>query len=160
MRVSGTWEGEYTYGTVYGADGGVSVPFRMSLSEGWFGRFAGYVRDDASKGGMPERGNIAGRRKRSRMTFVKSMPNMYLVYKGGLVDLREWIEREHGLTVSRELPPHRIRYSGTFSSDDLSLTGTWAIVRYRAVIDEGVIEFGVGNGTWTARQVSDQASTV
>jgi hypothetical protein len=159
--MTGTWEGEYTYGAGYGPDQeGESVPFRMSLSAGWFGRFAGYVRDDASKGGMPERGKIAGSRKRSRITFVKSMPTVYLVYDGVLVDLREWIEREHGLTLPRDLPPHRIRYRGSFSSDDLSVTGTWTILPFRAVIDEGVIQFGVGDGTWSARWVSAQASTV
>jgi hypothetical protein len=72
--VTGTWLGEYTYGEAYQGTAGKSVPFTMSLTESWMGRVVGYVRDDASKGGQPERGKIHGGRRGHMLEFVKTMP--------------------------------------------------------------------------------------
>jgi hypothetical protein len=148
--ITGTWSGEYTYGATY-TTAGQSVPFTLSLTESsgigsLLGkhRVLGYVRDDATRGGMPERGTIHGQRRGSRVRFRKTMPNHYVQdERGRLVDLREFARAEHGVELPDGLPPHHIDYEGTLGDDGETMQGTWSIRG-----GEG------GTGTWTARRRS------
>jgi hypothetical protein len=160
VKATGTWRGEYTYGDLYEHIAGSSVPFTMSLTESWPGRIAGYVRDDASKGGMPERGRIAGSRRGATLTFVKTMPVGYVSDETGqMVETRTWLSRVFGLDKPA-VSPHRIHYTGEMDAIGHSITGTWAIeLQVVAEDDEGVHTVG-GQGTWTARRVSDQPNEV
>lgn len=164
MRISGTWQGQYTYGAGYegiAGVGGSSVPFTMSITESWLGKVTGYVRDDATKGGMPERGHIVGKRSRQSLEFVKVMPNNYVFdVEGRLVDLRQAMQAQHGIELPAELPPHRIFYSGTLSDDGQSASGDWLIMPWPGEDQAETFGQGLGNGTWTARRVSDQPSAV
>ena len=160
MKVTGTWLGQYTYGADYGPIAGMSVPFSLSLTENWLGKVSGYVRDDASKGGMPERGRILGSRKQRELLFVKSMPNLYLTGEDRQpVDVRT-VMAEQGIEVPGELPPHRIGYRGTVGEDGETMAGEWAILPWQVVTDEGAFEGGSGQGTWTARRTSYEPSAV
>ena len=98
MKLTGTWHGEYTYGPGYGpAIAGTSVPFVLSLTESWLARFRGYVRDDASRGGQPERGRIAGTRHSASLTFQKTMPVGYVAGDDGKhEESRSWLKRVFG----------------------------------------------------------------
>jgi hypothetical protein len=161
VKVTGSWIGQYTYGAGYGEGiAGTSVPFMLSLTENWLGKVSGYVRDDASRGGMPERGRILGTRKRDELRFVKSMPNHYFTDANRkLVDLRSaW--REQGVEPPAELPPHRIGYRGTLGADGETIAGEWAILPWQVDTDEERIEFGSGQGTWTAKRTSFEPSAV
>jgi len=161
VKLTGTWHGEYTYGPGYGtALAGTSVPFVMSLTESWLRKFAGYVRDDASKGGQPERGRIAGMRQDRVITFVKTMPTSYVSdEQGRKVEKRAWLRTMFGLE-NPELSPHRIHYQGTWSPDGQHVSGTWSI-RSEVVGEDGDgVHMVGGEGTWTARRVADLPSEV
>ncbi len=167
MRLTGTWHGEYVYGDGYGDLAGARVPFALSLTESGaaalvgFGRITGYVRDDASKGGMPERGRIAGRRRRQRVRFVKAMPNHYLAQGDGtLVGLRDVVRAQHGLELPASLPPHRIAYEGELDQTGESMRGTWTILPWTAAAGGGVVHGAGGTGTWSAQRRSPLPSEV
>ena len=162
MKVTGTWFGQYTYGAGYEHIAGKSVPFTLSLTENWLGKVSGYVRDDASKGGQPERGRVLGARKKRELRFVKSMPKGYVTNPDGtLVDFRSAMT-EQGIDLPAELPPHRIGYSGTIGDDGETITGEWTILPFEFETDEGEqLEFGgEGQGTWTAKRTSYEPSAV
>lgn len=159
MKVSGTWLGEYTYGDGYEDIAGKSVPFTMSLTESWLGRVLGYVRDDATQGGQPERGKIRGSRRRLTLEFVKSMPTGYVFDPDGKLEPRSsWLKRAFGIDEDPD-EPHRIHYIGRLSADGGSVRGEWVIRRGQLDTEQGVIEFG-GAGTWSARRTSDLPSEV
>jgi len=161
LRLTGTWVGQYTYGAGYGGIAGMSVPFTLSLTETWLGKVSGYVRDDATRGGMPERGRILGKRRKLEFEFVKTMPNHYTTSPDRqLVDLRLQLRQDHGLELPAELPPHRIHYRGAIHADGMSITGEWRIVPWRVELAQGAAEMGQGQGTWTAKRTSDLASSV
>lgn len=148
MRLTGTWHGTYVYGPLYGPLASRAVPFTMSLTETWPRRIAGYVRDDATKGGMPERGRVLGRRRGTSIEFEKTMPNHYVMRPDGtLVSLSE-AAAEQGVELPARMPPHRIRYEGTLSADGQQITGTW-----RIPMPGGSGEHG--RGTWSARRTSE-----
>lgn len=160
MKVTGTWHGQYTYGPGYGAPlAGTSVPFALSLTHSWLGRVTGYVRDDAAKGGMPERGRIVGKTRGTRFEFVKTMPVSYVADESGtMVEKRSWLRR-FGIEA-QSVAPHRIRYVGELTADGQSVQGQWTIrLEVVARTTEGPHAIG-GDGTWTARRVSDLPSEV
>jgi hypothetical protein len=160
MKVTGTWQGEYTYGPGYETLAGKSVPFVLSLTESWLQRFAGYVRDDASKGGQPERGRIAGKRSGTAIEFVKTMPVGYVTNEDNKMEEESsWLRRVFGVEQP-ETSPHRILYSGELSADGQSAAGKW-LIQSRMVAQDGDIQHVVGGeGTWTARRVSDLPTEV
>lgn len=152
MRITGTWQGQYTYGEDYGNITGMSVPFRLSLHQSWwFGRVRGHVRDDVSKGGQPELGLVDGWRKGTVVRFVKVMPVAYSMVDGSLMPLRDDL-RQHGLEVLGELS-HWIGYSGTVREDGRAMDGDWQILPRQVETDRGRIEVGRGSGTWSAKHV-------
>lgn len=159
-NLTGTWDGEYTYGDDYGPQRGESVPFRMSLTESGGGAVTGYVRDDAERGGMRERGRIAGKRESEALVFLKTVPSGGDGEAEAIEPLRRFFERELGLEIPLDLPPHRIRYAGVASPDGASVSGEWSIVPWRVEVEDGVIEYGAGSGTWTAKKVSPRVSAV
>ncbi|MDF2456549.1 MAG: hypothetical protein K0R51_2542 [Cytophagaceae bacterium] len=75
--------------------------------------FTGKVQDDLTTGGTEGIGTIAGSIQGDRMDFVKSMPVMTL-----LVDRKGTIK-----TYNKKHRP--IFYSGQFSSDGQTVSGTW-----------------------------------
>jgi len=161
VKVTGTWLGQYTYGPGYGSIAGMSVPFTMSLTESWLRKVSGYVRDDARHGGMPERGRILGDRSKAQLEFTKTMPKSYQMDGNKhLVDLREVVQRDHGVELPAELPPHRIRYTGALAEDGMSIAGQWQILPWSVSTGTGQVGGAGGRGTWTAKRVADQPSEV
>ena len=160
MKVTGTWHGEYTYGAVYEGSAGKSVPFVLSLTDSWVRGILGYVRDDETRGGMPGRGRIVGSRRGAAIRFVKTMPRNHVFDENGQsVDHREWL-RSQGIEVRHELPPHEIHYSGELSADGTTAAGRWIIHPEELETNQGTFETGGGEGTWTARRVSDLPTEV
>lgn len=102
--------------------------------------FTGTVQDDLLTGGMEGVGEIKGAVKGNRIDFVKLMPIMTLiVVKNGT---RQTYNKKH----------RPIFYTGLFSSDGQTVSGTW---RFKL----GVIWFGIvpilrlpSNGTWTMKR--------
>ncbi len=161
MDVTGTWEGEYIYGSAYGESAGVRVPFKMSLSSAPDGRVRGYVRDDAAAGGQPEQGLIQGRTWWRRLRFVKSMPRRYALVAGELVDLRVQLEQDHGIVSAEPMPRHLIEYRGWLRDGGETVAGQWSLPAWDWHTEEGVLHFPVGGtGTWLARRVARQPSEV
>jgi hypothetical protein len=160
MKLTGSWSGEYTYGSDYGDGSGVSVPFKVSVSESWFGRFAGYVRDEASRGGMPERGRVRGRRRGARIEFIKSMPIHYAWGGDSLHNLSAYLVEVGGFESPEDLPPHMIRYVGHIAADGQSIEGAWSIVPWSVEIGGQRLQLGSGDGTWTAKKDSHSVSAV
>ncbi len=161
MKATGTWYGEYTYGEIYEALAGKSVPFTMSLTESWLRRIVGYVRDDASKGGMPERGRILGSRRGTTIAYVKTMPIGYVTDADGKrVETRNWLQRKYGIENAASVP-HCIEYVGELADDGQSARGQWRIrPRVVAEDEQGQHVFGGGTGTWSARRIADLPSEV
>lgn len=159
MKTTGTWLGEYTYGETYDF-AGKSVPFTMSLTESWLRRIVGYVRDDASKGGQPERGRIAGTRRGTTIAFVKTMPVGYTTDADGqMIDTRSWMKRVFGIENPPE-SPHRIEYVGELAGDGQSVRGQWSIRPRVVAEDEQGQHLLGGTGTWSARRIADLPSEV
>lgn len=152
MNLTGTWLGEYVYGPDYGAIAGKAVPFTMSLTDSWLRGVAGYVRDDASRGGMPERGRIRGLRRRAVVRFVKTMPNGYLAGADGKLVSSPEAAAQQGGKLPEVRPPHRILYEGRLAADADHLAGTWRI--------PGPGAHDIGTGTWSARRVAHEPSAV
>ncbi len=159
MRLTGTWVGEYVYGADYETDEMVNkaVPFTMSLTESWLRNVAGYVRDDASRGGQPERGRIHGRRRGTDLVFMKLMPVHYVTFEGKLIELRDHYA-QHGVELPEGMPPHRILYRGTVDQHGESVAGTWELQPW-AIADDGE-SLGHGSGTWKARRTSYETCEV
>jgi hypothetical protein len=155
MRTTGTWLGEYTYGAhFYGAAAGKSVPFHLSLTESWLGRFTGHVCDDASQGGMPELGSVVGRRRGATVELIKTMPVSYMTEpSGALIETKAWILREYGIEDPR-LEPHRIHYAGRFDEDGDGMRGTWRIWNRVDHPNGESVQMTVGVGTWSARRIA------
>ncbi len=159
-KLTGTWQGTYEYGGGYESEQPRAVPFRISATEGALGRIGGYVRDDASQGGMPERGRISGRRQSDKIEFVKTMPNQYFSNDDGeLIPVREALLAETGLDLP-ELPPARIQYTGKLSDSGDEIEGEWEVLPTRIQADDAILEFGQGSGTWSMRRVSDLVDEV
>jgi len=152
-RISGTWNGRYRYGREYGLGMPRSVPFRMSLTGRLLGRFGGYVRDDPSRGGQPERGRIHGRLHGDAVIFRKVMPALYVTDDDGRqVDLRELLTEAYG-TVPTEALEHVIEYRGTLVGP--TIRGVWTIVpKTIEVPGQRVFETSGGSGTFIARRTS------
>jgi hypothetical protein len=149
--IVGTWQGEYAYGPMYGDPPPDPVPFRMSLSTGWFGRFAGYVRDDASRGGMSERGRIRGKVRGEELFFRKVMPVGYAFDDGG--DQVSYDDLARQLDIPRSALPthHVIEYYGRF--DGQQLRGSWRIPPLHP-------DQPASTGTWSARRQSEMVDQV
>lgn len=160
MDLGGTWHGEYTYGAAYDALAGSSVPFVLSLTQSQPGQFVGYVRDDATKGGQPERGRIRGERRGNTITFVKTMPTGYVADENGSKEATAaWLRRTFGPDAPGAVP-HRILYAGTLSADGTTLSGRWQIPARSLASNDDVVHMIGGEGTWTAHRVSDLPSEV
>ncbi|MCA8951920.1 MAG: hypothetical protein KDE27_20590 [Planctomycetes bacterium] len=162
MNLTGTWIGEYTYGEGYAADGmaGMSVPFTMSLTESAPDRIVGYVRDDSSRGGQPERGRVLGARHGKRVEFTKTMPVGYFTIDGELVERREYIERIEQIELPPgALPPFRIAYTGEFDATGEALAGEWRIEPWGRT-EDGEPLGEASRGTWSARRSSYEVAEV
>lgn len=159
MDLSGTWDGEYTYGEGYGSETGKSVPFRLVLAEtgalSWLGfaRLTGSVQDDSLRGGFPAAGCVEGRRRGRRIGFLKTMPENYVFDEDGkMTDLFEALAKEVD-TRDFELSPHRIAYQGAVFDDGTRLGGQWRIQPTWVLAGEKAFQLaGVGTGTWSARR--------
>ncbi|MBX3461553.1 MAG: hypothetical protein KF830_00135 [Planctomycetes bacterium] len=128
----------------------------MSLTESADHGVTGCVRDDAARGGQPERGRIVGRRRGAAVAFVKTMPVGYVSEADGTMEeIGAWQRRTQGVEVP-DLPPHRIHYAGELAVDG-TLAGSWVIRVAGGGGDGGCIG---GEGTWTARRVADVPSAV
>lgn len=148
MKVTGTWHGSYVYGPAYGPLAGKAVPFTMSLTETWLRGVAGYVRDDASQGGMPERGRIRGQRRGAELEFEKTLPNHYVPNPDGSLTSLAKAAAEQGIELPAKLPPHRIHYRGTLGAGGIEVAGTWSIPGPDGAGNRG-------SGTWSARRTSE-----
>jgi hypothetical protein len=160
MNITGTWTGSYTYGPGYEEAANTSVPFRLSIDETWLGRIAGYVRDDASKGGMPERGRIHGRRRGRRIEFVKVMPVGYVTNDDGeLMRTQDWLDQQGFEDI--QAAAHRIHYAGELDIAGQSMSGSW-LIRPRELDGSmgSKVFFEGGEGTWTARRISELPSEI
>ncbi len=160
MTITGTWLGEYTYGELYGNIAGKSVPFTLSLTDSWLGRVTGYVRDDATKGGMPERGRIAGKRKGNAIEFVKTMPVGYVTDPSeALGDKHTRLQRASGIENPRG-GPHHIHYFGEIDAAGHTMRGTWIILGSTDATTGETAPLPRGEGSWTARRSSELPSEV
>lgn len=160
MNISGTWEGQYTYGEDYLELADASVRFTMTLEQHGLmrllgrPRLRGQVRDNAADGGQQGVGRIAGRRFGQTVQFVKSMPPS--VMPDEWVDfLRHEFRDQFQSELPRELPDHRIAYQGRIDDDGERITGSWFILPMIFTTDIGEVSHNAsGEGTWTARRSS------
>lgn len=147
---------------------GTSVPFTLSLTES-IGilrrrRFFGHVRDDAARGGQPERGSVKGVRRRREVEFRKTMPACYVPSPdGSLVTLRKHLHDQGFTELPEVMPPHWIDYRGELTDDGQAMRGTWIISRNLVHSDQGWLDIGgdgASAGTWTAQRRSPQPSAI
>jgi hypothetical protein len=152
-NVEGEWRGRYFYDLVNDLYPREGVPFEMSLAEGWFGRFRGKVREDASQGGLPEEGRIRGRIRGDRISFLKRMP---IYHVAGGATMAEYILEHYRVDVRRHLRHPPIRYVGKYDFVADRATGRWSIARHKLLtLARGrLLVFGTERttGTWEIRR--------
>jgi hypothetical protein len=123
-KVTGIWQGTYSFDAVEQFPKLVPVTFTLTLKQGWFWRFTGTVTD--GHGGMPETGIVEGYFSYPSIEFTKRMPVCYMATPDGRnVPLRQHL-KEQGYTCEREVPHMPIFYKGEFS-DARHARGTWII---------------------------------
>ena len=113
----GQWTGHYSFederiNKIRGFD---KTFFEMEILAVNENEFTGKIQDDLSSGGMEGVGDIKGKIMGDRIDFVKSMPVMTLLMdKKGTI---KTFNKKH----------HPIYYTGQFSNDGLTVSGTWRI---------------------------------
>ncbi|MDR3623123.1 MAG: hypothetical protein P4L85_27470 [Paludisphaera borealis] len=152
-NVEGEWSGRYYYDLVNDLYPPEGVPFQMSLTEGWFGRFRGKVQDDAARGGIPEKGRIRGRIRGDRISFLKRMP---IYHVAGGATMAEHILEHYRVDVRRDLRHPPIRYVGQYDFVEDRATGRWSISPYKSLFwGHGrllCIRSETTTGTWEIRR--------
>lgn len=146
-RVTGTWRGVYSYDPS-ALIPGLSVPFTLTLEQGWFGRFTGTVMDDAPPG-MPGTGRVQGYFSFPKIEFTKRMPVCYVVTPDRrLITLREYLV-ESGHSCEGDFRHMPIWYEGRFLSPT-EAQGTWTLKAGLLSLGDGrAVEFGESTGGWT-----------
>jgi hypothetical protein len=127
-NISGDWRGTYFFDHHQWPPEGGGVDFVLSLSQGRFkgvfGRFAGFVTEDATRG-VPGQGRIEGVCRFPGIRFVKHMPSLYVVTDGCL-----WPYRQYLLSLGCDLRYDTLRlpilYQGNFD-DPTHAKGRWII---------------------------------
>jgi hypothetical protein len=136
-KVTGTWRGSYSYDPSERMANREPVPFTLTLKQGWFGRFAGGVTEDPSRG-VPGTGVIEGYFSSPRIEFYKEMPVSYVATPDGRrITFRDFLI-EQGHVCEQDIPPRPIFYQGEFS-DSHHAQGTW-------IIEAGPLPLGDGRG--------------
>ena len=166
MNISGTWEGQYTYGEAYDDYAGTSVRFAMTLQLGGVAqligrpRLTGTIRDSIDDGGQPGLAQLVGRRIGTGMRFVKTMPHSGMD-DYTMAELRCEFRAQFHKQPPEPMPKHRIAYNGTISHHGEQLSGSWLILPMLFETDDGPVRFGgIGEGTWTARRSSHLANEI
>ena len=126
--ISGSWTGTYWYDpnlafTVLPSP----VGFKLSVRQGWFGRFSGEILDNLLQG-IAGDAAIKGRVSRSGVTFWKQYRIEHIWDdSGGLVTLREFLEEQSGVRLDETHTSEPIRYRGTYTESDGIVQGSWEI---------------------------------
>jgi hypothetical protein len=146
-KITGTWQGTYSYDPVEHIPKLEPVPFTLTLKQGWFGRFTGTV-TDGSPGGMPGTGVIEGRFSYPRIEFTKRMPICYVATPDGRsITMRAYLI-EQGHTCERDVPHMPIFYEGEFSSPRRA-QGTWIIRAAPLALGDGrAVQMPEARGGW------------
>jgi hypothetical protein len=147
-RVTGTWQGVYSFDPSAEIPRLESVPFTLILEQRWFGRFTGTVTDDAPPG-MPGTGTVLGYFSFPRIEFTKHMPVCCLATADRrIITLREYLV-ENGHICEGDLPHRPVLYEGQFLSPT-EAQGTWIIEAGLVSLGDGrAVEFGESTGGWT-----------
>lgn len=151
--IAGDWEGRYLFDEANPAFPRDGVPFAMTLAAGWFGRIRGTVREDPSRGGMPEEGRIRGRIRGERIILAKRMPICYI---NGPRPLSTYILEEHGVDIGPSPPHPPILCEGRYDPWKDSASGHWCIGPHKIRIWAGgatiKIDIKRATGTWEMRR--------
>lgn len=115
MIQTGNWRGYYSFldpeiNKIRGFD---KTNFDIQIITIIGNKFTGKIEDDLTTGGTEGIGEIVGQINGDKIEFVKKMPVMTL-----LVDKK-------GTRITRNKKHRPIYYTGDFSSDKLTITGTW-----------------------------------
>jgi hypothetical protein len=109
--------------------------------------FSGWVEDDISTGGMEGRGIISGYILRNRISFVKQMPHLTMLYKNKTTG-----KYERKIDTTRKHLP--IYYEGTISGTD-NYVGKWNFRYYNHLINILVMFKRIKTGgTWEMSKVN------
>ena len=151
-NITGMWRGSYSYDVSERMPSRPSVPFMLTLDQGWLSRFRGTVVDNATPG-MPGTGTITGTLSYPHIEFTKQMPVSYVASPSGRkITLREYLI-ERGYACERDVPHAPILYSGEFSDADHA-AGTWIVRKGLIPLPDGrgcpVAEL---TGSWTMEKM-------
>jgi len=146
-KVTGTWQGTYSYEPVEQIPKLDSVPFTLTIKQGWFGRFTGTVTDGGPRG-MPGTGIIKGYFSFPRIKFTKRMPVCYVATPDGrAIAMREYLA-EQGHTCERDVPHMPISYEGEFVNASRA-QGAWTIRADPVHLGDGrVVQITEARGSW------------
>jgi hypothetical protein len=147
-KVTGTWQGTYSYDPVEHIPKFQPVPFTLNLKQGWFGRFTGTVTDGGPRG-MPGTGVIEGHFSFPRIAFTKRMSVCYVTTPDGrTITMREYLI-EQGHACERDVPHTPIYYEGKFSSSSRA-QGTWFIRAGLVPLGDGrAVQMPEARGGWS-----------
>jgi hypothetical protein len=133
-KLTGVWRGIYGYASK-GALDGKTIPFTLTLKQGWLGHFSGTVAEDTPMG-MPGVGKIDGFLEWPTIEFTKQMPVGYIAKPdGSRITLRKYFV-EHGHACEYELPSPPISCRGTFL-DANRVQGVWIMEPGRVSLPDG-----------------------
>lgn len=137
MKIVGVWRGEYNYNIEFDPRN-ISrhpIPFVMILESAYSGvKFKGIVHDDQGKGGFPENGKIEGLVLGNQVSFLKKMPQAYVL-------------DQYDLLVPYEGPNPEVIYKGEFTNEAF-ISGTWTILPFQRPYLGQYAAFGGVKGTW------------
>ena len=152
-KVTGIWRGSYGYSQPDTLAKRERVSFTLTIKQGWFGRFAGTVSEDAP-GGMPGTGLVEGFFDFPRVEFTKQMPVGYVLSpEGRQVSVRDYLAAQ-GFQYDQDLPHPPIVYQGAFY-DTGRIQGIWIIKPGEIPLPDGnVLPTGQASGGWNIELTS------
>ncbi len=134
----GTWNGNYKFDNqkIQKVIGFEKTNFKIIIDKFDGINFEGTVTDDLETGGMYGEGEIKGKIKDSKITFIKQMPIE------SLIDVKTG---KHYQTTKKHSP---IYYSGTIINSN-TIVGEWKF-RYKLYLLFGILPFlfRPGKGKW------------
>ncbi|MDX1651603.1 MAG: hypothetical protein R3277_03865 [Brumimicrobium sp.] len=133
-ELTGFWKGKFTYQKGYKSFNGEAVEFEMNLEQKGM-KFSGKCKDLEGFGSHPDKAQISGEIKDSKISFTKQYPSLHYPDKKGntIID-----KSEKGPSIA---------YEGVYNDKSQKYEGTW-VLSMRYYIFGLIPKTYTGKGTW------------
>ena len=141
IKVSGTWNGELTFGEENGPDlQNKKKNFRLVIEED-DGDIRGECTDTGGTGVIPEPASINGFLDEDMISFIKMYPAFYIIDPKGEIKL-----------IAEKEPPE-FNFSGYYNAETDAFEGDWHVVFEIRQLTFGFAEYAL-SGTWCMKRES------